>query len=493
MRKAILFLILLLAGASAAFGQSYLTAVTGTVTDPNGYPYAAGTIQFNLVTPGGVSPYITALGTSAYVQGFYGPYTLTSNGSFAVTIPDNTKITPASTTWNVTVCSQPPGPGAPVGTGAQCFSINATISGASQSLTVALDAAAPAIVNALPSGACPAPGLATLGCVKAINSVSHQWVSSLSTAGALGLSQPAYSDLATGPLLNFALAPIGPGIGSAGFDVSADVGRVAGLSVNLANSAGTVTGFRGIDSRVSDAGTAAEDVGVQGLGTKTAGDSTSGGHSLWGGNFIASITGGKTSNVYGVYGEADVASGTTVTGGSCALCFVNGIQGYGHASAGATLTNAVVTGGTFVAGQQAGDAKAYAAVLALLEGRISQATTGVGALFKGGNFNNQVNPDFGLDFDTTINSVALAFNTADIRMASGVTLAGTAASVNSSAALGTAPVVFATLPACAAGTEGLMRAVTDSTTNTWGNTITGGGGDHVLAYCDGTNWTVAAK
>jgi len=38
-----------------------------------------------------------------------------------------------------------------------------------------------------------------------------------------------------------------------------------------------------------------------------------------------------------------------------------------------------------------------------------------------------------------------------------------------------------------------MEAVTDSTTNTWGGTITGGGADHVLAYCDGTNWTVAAK
>jgi hypothetical protein len=54
-------------------------------------------------------------------------------------------------------------------------------------------------------------------------------------------------------------------------------------------------------------------------------------------------------------------------------------------------------------------------------------------------------------------------------------------------------VAFAALPTCNGGTEGTMQAVTDSTTATWGATITGMGGNHVLAYCNGTNWTVAAK
>ncbi len=58
--------------------------------------------------------------------------------------------------------------------------------------------------------------------------------------------------------------------------------------------------------------------------------------------------------------------------------------------------------------------------------------------------------------------------------------------------LRSAPRTFASLPTCAAGTEGGFAAVTDSSTITWGATITGGGGNHVLAYCDGTNWTVAA-
>jgi hypothetical protein len=52
---------------------------------------------------------------------------------------------------------------------------------------------------------------------------------------------------------------------------------------------------------------------------------------------------------------------------------------------------------------------------------------------------------------------------------------------------------FATLAACVGGTEGSLAAVSDSSTNTWGATITGGGTNHVLAYCDGTNWTVSAK
>jgi hypothetical protein len=57
------------------------------------------------------------------------------------------------------------------------------------------------------------------------------------------------------------------------------------------------------------------------------------------------------------------------------------------------------------------------------------------------------------------------------------------------------PTVFANLPACsgAAGIQGAMRVVNNSTVNTWGTTITGGGANIVLAFCDGTAWTVAGK
>jgi hypothetical protein len=55
------------------------------------------------------------------------------------------------------------------------------------------------------------------------------------------------------------------------------------------------------------------------------------------------------------------------------------------------------------------------------------------------------------------------------------------------------PVAFASLDTCNSGAEGKMMGVTDSNTNTWGATVAAGGANHILAYCNGTNWTVAAK
>lgn len=52
-----------------------------------------------------------------------------------------------------------------------------------------------------------------------------------------------------------------------------------------------------------------------------------------------------------------------------------------------------------------------------------------------------------------------------------------------------APTAFASLPA---GAEGNLACVTDSNTATWGATIAGGGANNVLAFHNGTNWTVAA-
>jgi len=54
------------------------------------------------------------------------------------------------------------------------------------------------------------------------------------------------------------------------------------------------------------------------------------------------------------------------------------------------------------------------------------------------------------------------------------------------------PDTYAHVVAAAGTPEGALAAITDSTTATWGATIAGGGAHHVLAYCDGTNWTVAA-
>ncbi|HEX5410477.1 MAG TPA: hypothetical protein VFZ27_01295, partial [Terriglobia bacterium] len=55
------------------------------------------------------------------------------------------------------------------------------------------------------------------------------------------------------------------------------------------------------------------------------------------------------------------------------------------------------------------------------------------------------------------------------------------------------PGTFASLPACSATYEGTTAAITDSSTATFGATITGGGANHVLGYCNGTNWTVMGE
>ena len=54
-----------------------------------------------------------------------------------------------------------------------------------------------------------------------------------------------------------------------------------------------------------------------------------------------------------------------------------------------------------------------------------------------------------------------------------------------------AAVTFANLPA--SPVEGMLYPVTDGSVATWGTTLAGGGANHVLAYYNGTNWTVAAK
>ena len=50
------------------------------------------------------------------------------------------------------------------------------------------------------------------------------------------------------------------------------------------------------------------------------------------------------------------------------------------------------------------------------------------------------------------------------------------------------PIAFAQLPAVP--TPGMIGCVTDSTVTTWGAVITGGGTQTVLAFYNGTHWTV---
>ena len=76
--------------------------------------------------------------------------------------------------------------------------------------------------------------------------------------------------------------------------------------------------------------------------------------------------------------------------------------------------------------------------------------------------------------------------------AAGSSFIGPLSSASSLQANSTGAVAFLTLPACSGTTEGTQFAVADSTSAAGGATITGGGSLHVMAYCNGTNWIVAA-
>lgn len=47
--------------------------------------------------------------------------------------------------------------------------------------------------------------------------------------------------------------------------------------------------------------------------------------------------------------------------------------------------------------------------------------------------------------------------------------------------------------ACSGTTVGTIATVSDSTTTTWGATVSGGGGSNVMVWCNGAAWTVVGK
>jgi hypothetical protein len=136
---------LVLAGALffSAPARAQFTRVSGTVTDPNGIPYAGGTISAVLVptSPGGWTL------SGAPYGGRLVPAQLDSTGTFSVQMGDNGIILPAGSQWLFTVNSNPGGIPSPLGTGAQTFTATITITGATQNIGATLTALAPKLTN----------------------------------------------------------------------------------------------------------------------------------------------------------------------------------------------------------------------------------------------------------------------------------------------------------------------------------------------------------
>jgi len=163
MFRKIFCLILFLALASCALAQNY-TAVTATVTDPNGIPYAGAQLKAQLVLSsggGGIGqPTVTVSSQAQCTAGGYGtapcqvpfsgtvgPVTLDGGGNIpggGINLQTNSAVTPSGTQWLVTVFTSGVPP--PFGTGPHTFSALITISGASQSISSNLNAVAPTLV-----------------------------------------------------------------------------------------------------------------------------------------------------------------------------------------------------------------------------------------------------------------------------------------------------------------------------------------------------------
>jgi len=150
MRK-IIQIVPILIGAflfAATPARAQFTSVSGTVKDSNGIPYANGTMSAVLVptSAGGWT-----LSGNPY-SGRVGPLTLDSTGTFVANFGSNAIILPAATKWQITVNSNQGGIAAPLGTGAQTFTVTMTISGATQNISATLNAAAPSLTNFLSAG-----------------------------------------------------------------------------------------------------------------------------------------------------------------------------------------------------------------------------------------------------------------------------------------------------------------------------------------------------
>jgi hypothetical protein len=65
----------------------------------------------------------------------------------------------------------------------------------------------------------------------------------------------------------------------------------------------------------------------------------------------------------------------------------------------------------------------------------------------------------------------------------------TAAIFNPQAGVLLPTTTVSSLPTCGTSQKGLMYAVSDATTPTYNNTLTGGGAVSVPVYCNGTAWT----
>lgn len=233
--RLLLLTLFALAGSAAA----QFTTVTGTVTDPNGIPYAFGTITPTLSYSGGTP----MLNSVPYMQPSQA-VNLDKNGSFTMTLADNTVLTPASTKWNFTVCSGAGTVQPAIGAGPVCFSLASpiTISGSSQSISSNLNAAAVALTNAATSTGTNAANSGSAGAMATYLAASGSRAVSadqnlIDASNTLTYSGSGGITVSTGPVV----ATVGPFEGPAGTATSPTYASAAQPTAGLSFPSGGIT------------------------------------------------------------------------------------------------------------------------------------------------------------------------------------------------------------------------------------------------------------
>lgn len=122
------------------------TQVTGQVLDPSGFPYAGANLSARLVSTS--TPRVGAQLIDAYAN-----VKLDAAGQFSMQLVDNATVTPVASTWTFQVDTDNSNVPPPLGTGPQSFTVaGITITGAAQSVSAALQAAAPLLTRTISSG-----------------------------------------------------------------------------------------------------------------------------------------------------------------------------------------------------------------------------------------------------------------------------------------------------------------------------------------------------
>jgi len=189
--------------ASAQF-----TLVTGTVTDPNGIPYAGGTIAAQIVNQTGLS--LTLNGGS--FSGFTSPVGLDGTGSFTMQLADNAVIQCGNATcapqtqWQFTV-DMSPGQAPPFGLGPKTFAVTITITGALQVITSQLTAAAPALTRTSSGTATTNVQYLSRNCGGQQNCTPAKWDAGTSTLG--DATTTSGSNIVTCPECKFVTGTVG--------------------------------------------------------------------------------------------------------------------------------------------------------------------------------------------------------------------------------------------------------------------------------------------